>query len=324
LEYAKSGIFIGVGLVLLIYTAISLLSSIENNFNTIWGIKKGRSYFRQFTDYLALLIITPVFLICNAGLSIFLSSATEAYIIGTFIGPVIKVVPFVITILLFTLIYIYIPNTKVKFNGALLAGVVVGTAFQIFQMLYINGQIWISKYNAIYGSFAALPLLLLWLQLSWFLCLFGVELSFAYQNVSKYNFEHETKNISRRYGDFVLLLITSLIAKRFEKGASPYTADELSLTYEIPTRLTVDSLFFLQEAGIIVETPTKDALVPAYIPALDINRITVGYLFDKIDRHGSEDFQIEITGDLAGEWQKILEIRRAVAQSQNNVLVKDL
>ncbi len=324
LEYAQSGVFMGVGLVLLIYTVISLLSSIEDNFNTIWFLKKGRTYFRQFTDYLALIIIAPIFLICNAGLSVFLSLASEAYMIGIFVSPVVKVIPFVITIFLFTFLYVYLPNTKVKFSAALLAGIIVGVAFQIFQMVYINGQIWISKYHAIYGVFAALPLLLLWLQLSWFMCLFGVELSFAYQNVSKYNFEHETKNISRRYNDFVLLLITSLIIKRFEKGEKPYTADELSLQYEIPTKLTIDSLFFLQEVGIIIETPTEDALVSAYIPAIDINRISVSFLFGKIDLYGSEDFMIGETEEHAGEWHKILEIRESFAQMQSDVLVKDL
>ncbi|NDV95135.1 YihY/virulence factor BrkB family protein [Dysgonomonas sp. 521] len=325
IEYAQGGIFLGIGVVLLLYTVINLLSNIEDNFNRIWQIKRGRTYFRMFTDYLALIIIAPIFLICNAGVNILLSTtAEEQYILGLVLGPFMKVVPFLITILLFTILYIYIPNTKVRFTSALLGGVFTGICFQVFQMLYISGQIWISKYNAIYGSFAALPLLLLWLQLTWFFILFGVQLSFAYQNVNKFSFEHETSNISRRYKDFITLLIMTLIIKRFEKGHTPYTADELSEHYKIPTKLTGDTLFYLQEIGMIVETPSEDTLVPAYIPALDINHITVSYLFEKIDKHGSEDFVIDTDIQFQKEWDTILEIKDLSDSQNGDVLLKNL
>lgn len=325
IEYAQGGIFLGVGVILLLYTVINLLSNIEDNFNKIWQIKKGRTYFRMFTDYLALIIIAPIFLICNAGVNILLSTTAEQqYILGLVLGPFMKVVPFLITILLFTILYIYIPNTKVKFTSALLGGVFTGICFQVFQMLYIGGQIWISKYNAIYGSFAALPLLLLWLQLTWFFVLFGVQLSFAYQNVNKFSFEHETSKISRRYKDFVALLIMTLIVKRFEKGDTPYTADELSEQYKIPTKLTSDTLFYLQDIGLIVETPSQNALVPAFIPALDINHITVSYLFEKIEQYGSEDFVIDTNVKFRREWETILEIKELSDSENGDKLLKNL
>lgn len=323
IEYAQSGIFVGVGVVLLLYTVINLLSNIEDNFNKIWQVKKGRSYFRMFTDYLALIIIAPVFLICNAGVNILLSSTAEQqYILGLVISPIMKIIPFLIIILLFTILNIYIPNTKVKFSSALLGGIFTGVCFQVFQMLYISGQIWISKYNAIYGSFAALPLLLLWLQLTWFFILFGVQLSFAFQNVNKYNFEHETSNISRRYKDFITLLIMTLIVKRFEKGEKPYTADELSERYKIPTKLTGDTLFYLQQIGLVVETPTEDDLIDAYIPAIDIHQISIGYLFEKMNEYGSEDFVIDTRVEFKNEWDTMLEIKNI--SSSNTKLLKDI
>lgn len=325
IEYAQGGVFLGIGIILLLYTVINLLSNIEDNFNTMWQVKTGRTYFRMFTDYLALIIIAPVFLVCNAGITIVLSSTAEQqYILGLMMSPIMKIVPFLITILLFTILYIYIPNTKVKFKSALFGGIFTGIAFQVFQVLYISGQIWISKYNAIYGSFAALPLLLLWLQLTWFFILFGVQLSFSFQNVNKFSFEHETSNISRRYKDFVTLLIMTLIVKRFEKGHTPYTADELSEHYKIPTKLTSDTLFHLLEVGLIVQTPTDDNLVLAYIPSLDINHITVGFLFEKIDRYGSEDFMIDTDIEFHNEWETILKIREFHDHSNGHKLLKDL
>lgn len=324
LQYAQGGVFLGIGVVILLYTVVNLLSSIEDNFNLIWNIKNGRTYYRQFTDYLALIVIAPVFLICNAGFSILLSNTANMELIGYMVRPIIKIAPFLITIFLFTFLYIYIPNTKVRFMPAFIAGTFSGTVFQIFQMLYIGGQIWISKYNAIYGSFAALPLLMLWLQLSWFILLFGVQLSYAYQNVAKFSFEQETKNISRRFKDFVLLAILSLIVNRFEKGEKPYTADEISMIHRIPTKLTSESIYYLLELGVIVETPTIDLLVPAYVPAIDINKLTVGYLLNRINSHGSEDFKIDIDVEFNREWQRILDIEEQLICEENDILIKDL
>ena len=191
-------------------------------------------------------------------------------------------------------------------------------------MLYISGQFWIAKYNAIYGSFSALPLLMLWLQLSWFICLFGVQLSFSYQNVNKFSFEKDISNISRRYKDFILLMITTLIIKRFERGDKPYTADELSETFKIPTRLTNDSLYFLLQVGLLAETPLENDLVIAYIPAIDINHITLIYFLNKIDQYGSENFKIDIQGDIKNIWNKTLEIRTMIYEHEKNTLLKDL
>lgn len=324
LEYAQGGVFLGVGLVLLLYTALNLISSIEDNFNSTWGIKNGRSYYRQFTDYTGLLLVAPVILVCNAGFSIILNSSLETHIIGAFINPFIQVLPFILTILLFTFVYAYIPNTKVKIGSAIFAGIVAGLAFQIFQQIYISGQLWISKYNTIYGSFAALPLLLLWLQISWLIVLIGVELSFSHQNIAKFNFEKETKDITRRYKDFIILLISTLIVKRFEEGEKPYTANEISEKYKIPTRLTSDIIYLLLDLNIIVETPSGKDMVPAYIPALDINKISVSYLFHKVDSFGSEDFNIDITEEFMDEWNVINDIRNTIHEKEKNTLIKDL
>lgn len=324
LEYAQGGIFLGIGIVLLLYTVLNLMSNIEENFNSTWGIKNGRSYYRQFTDYTGLLLVAPILLVCNAGFSIILNSSLETQIIGVFISPFIKILPFILTILLFTFIYAYIPNTKVNISSAIFAGIIAGIAFQVFQQVYISGQLWISKYNAIYGSFAALPLLLLWLQISWLIVLIGVELSFAHQNIAKFNFEKETKGITRRYKDFIILLISTLIVKRFEEGEKPYTANDISEMYKIPTRLTNDIIYLLLDLNIIVETPSEKDMVPAFIPAIDIHKISVSYLFHKVDSFGSEDFNIDITEEFIDEWNVINDIRHTIHEKEKNTLIKDL
>ena len=330
LSMAQGGLFIGIGMVLLFYTVISLISTIEGTFNDIWQIKKGRSWHRQVTDYLALFIILPVLMTISSGLSLFSSTLQNSFLSEyLFFTPLtdllLSLAPYVVTVLFFTVLYMLVPNTKVRFFNALAAGFVTGCAFQFFQFIYISGQIWVSKYNAIYGSFAALPLLLLWLQISWILCLFGAEIAYASQNVKKFSFERDSKNVSRRYKDFLTLLITSLIIKRFEKGEAPYSADELSDANRIPIRLTKDILFLLSELSIITEVYVeKDERVVRYQPALDINKISVGFLLRKVDECGSESFKIDTVHEFEKEWYTLLKTREDMFEPNDEVLLKDL
>lgn len=330
LDQTQGGVFIGIGLIFLFYTVVNLLSSVENTFNEIWQIKKSRVWFRRVTDYLALVLILPILLTCSSGISIFLSTFKNSIIgnhqiLSPLFEVILSIIPFAITILTLTCIYVLLPNTKVKFTNALIAGTVAGISFQVFQFLYISGQIWVSRYNAIYGSFAALPLLLLWLQLSWLICLFGAELSFAAQNVKKFNFERDSRHISRRYKDFLTVLIASLIAKRFANEEQPYTADELSQEYQIPIKITTQILYYLTEVGILNEVIMgNDERITYYQPAVDINKLSVGYLFTKIDEFGSENFKIDTQVMFNKQWQTLLDVRKQYIDSSNSILLKDL
>ena len=330
LRMAQGGIFIGIGLALLLYTVINLISTIEGTFNTIWHVKFNRSWHRKISDYLALFIILPAMMTLSSGLSLFITTNRNTYLSEyVFLTPVtdtiLHVAPYLITVLIFTGLYVFVPNTKVRFPNALVAGLITGCAFQLFQYIYISGQIWVSKYNAIYGSFAALPLLLLWLQISWLLCLFGAEIAYASQNVKKFSFDRDSKNISRRYKDFLILLITSLIVKRFEKGEPPYSADELSEENCIPIRLTTDILYLLAELGIIIEVRMdEDERVVHFQPALDIHQISIGFLWGKIDEYGSENFKIDTVSRFKYQWEAIIKMREALLAHGKEVLLKDL
>ncbi len=330
LTQAQGGVIIGIGLVLLLYTVISLISSIEDTFNDIWQINKSRPWFRKITDYLALFVVLPVLMTASSGMSIFISTLQNSFLQHyVFLTPIVElflhITPYVMTSLAFTVLYIGIPNTKVKFINGLIAGIIAGCAFQFFQLVYISGQIWVSKYNAIYGSFAALPLLLLWLQLSWLICLFGAELSYASQNVKKFSFERDSKHISRRYKDFLTLLIASLIVKRFARGEKPYTADELSDLYRIPIRITTQILYMLTEMHILTEVMIgNDERIIHYQPAMDINRLSVSMLFERIDRYGSENFKIDTKELFNKEWEALLKTREEMLRNNEQILLKNL
>ncbi|MCC8144331.1 MAG: YihY/virulence factor BrkB family protein [Tannerellaceae bacterium] len=330
LSQAQGGVIVGVGLLILFYTVINLISSIEETFNDIWQIQKSRPWYRKITDYLALFLIVPLLITVSSGISIFMSTLESSFLsdfvlFTPVVEAILKIAPFVITIFVFTGIFVFLPNTKVNFVNGLIAGVITGLAFQFFQFIYISGQIWVSKYNAIYGSFAALPLLLLWLQLSWLICLFGAELSYAIQNVKKFSFERDSKNISRRYKDFLTLLIATLIIKRFVSGEKPYNADELSNEYKIPIRITTSILYLLTEIKIIIEVAYgEDERIVHYQPAIDVNKISVSYLLSRIDECGSENFKIDTVGLFRSEWLTVLNTRKQMYECYDRILLKDL
>ncbi|OAV69323.1 YihY family protein [Bacteroidales bacterium Barb6XT] len=327
---AQGGVIIGIGLVLLFYTVISLISGIEDVLNGIWQIQKSRSLRRQVTDYLVLVLLLPVLMTVSGGISVFMSTLQNSFLSQyVFFTPVVNVAlktsPYIITSLAFAALYIFLPNTKVHVLNGLLAGIIAGCAFQFLQILYISGQIWVGKYNAIYGSFAALPLLLLWLQLSWIICLFGASLAYASQNVGKFSFERDSKHISRRYKDFLTVMIVSLIVKRFAKGEKPYTADELSNSYRIPQRITSQLLFMLIEMRVLAEVVYgEDDRVVHYQPAVDINLISIGFLLSRIDEHGSENFKIDNKVQFLPEWEALLKTRKDMTKENGRVLLKDI
>ena len=327
MQHTHEGWFLGFGLLLLLYTVYNLVANIENTFNMIWQVPKGRSYVRRFTDYFSAFLLIPVFLVCSSGISIGASAVIDTLLEYQVVGPIYKIgvsiAPLIINILLFTALYMFVPNTKVQFKQALYGGIFAAIGFQLFQYLYINGQIWVSRYNAIYGSFALLPLLLLWMQLSWVICLIGAEIAYAGQNVQNYEYERDSKNISRRYLDFVTLVVLYLIVKRFEDGKTPYTAIEISAHYKIPIRLTKRILYLLMDIGIVSEMKNEDQYAN-YQPAMDINQITVECLFSKIDRKGSENFKIDYAHTFLPEWEVILQSRMDMYANNRDLLIKDL
>lgn len=327
MEHTKDAWFLGLGILLLLYTVYNLISSIEDTFNMIWQVPQGRSYLRRYTDYFSGFLLLPVLLVCSSGASIFFTATfntlKEYELLAPIYEIIITVIPFIITIFVFTALYMFMPNTKVRFKHAFYAGIFAAVGFQVFQYLYVNGQIWVSKYNAIYGSFAFLPLLLLWMQLSWVICLIGAEIAYAGQNVQNYEFESDSKNISRRYLDFLTLAITTLIVKRFVDGKKPYTAMEISFEHKIPIRLTTHVIYYLIELGIVNELKENESY-PTYQPGIDVNKLSLSYFFSLIDQFGSENFKVDNEEEFLPEWQAILKSREDMFANNKDFLIKDL
>jgi membrane protein len=248
----------------------------------------------------------------------------EFFLLAPVIKFLVRLTPFVLTWGMFTALYIFMPNTKVKLKFAIVPGILAGSAFQAFQYLYIGSQIWVSRYNAIYGSFAAIPMFLLWTQISWSICLYGAQLCYVAQNLRNFSFSKETENISRRYHDFLCILIMSLICKRFQTEESPYTAESLSDEHKIPIRLTTTILYELQDLHMIYETPVEgEDEEMAYLPSVDINQMNVAMLLSRLDKEGSEAFKID-RSQYINTWDALAKARESYYKETSSILLKDL
>ena len=262
LENTKGGLIAGIGAIALLYITIRLMMQIEKSLNDIWGVKTGRAILRKISDYLAIVLLCPLIIIVTTGATVYttvqLSQMANAIpgISGTmnaFLALFSRTLPVIITWLIFAFIYIFIPNTRVRIIPALTGGFIAGVLYYVVQVLYIAAQYNVAKYNAIYGSFAALPLFLIWLQISWTFILLGAEIAFACQNVSSYEGTPGDGSVGSSRKLVYAIKLVRTCARAFLNRQPPLTDTELSAKLEIPVRTTRLLLYELCDAGILVK-----------------------------------------------------------------------
>jgi membrane protein len=332
LANTSGGVIAGIGVAFLFWTIIRVLSNVEKSFNDIWGVVKSRSFGRKFGDYLSTILVCPILLALAGGINVFISAQIEHITekipflqqAGPLFWLLLKVLPYCTLWVAFTFIFMFMPNTKVRFLSALTGGIVAGTVFQLIQWVYITFQIGAAKYGAIYGSFAALPLFLIWLQTSWLIVLFGAEVSFAHQNVETYEFEPDCLSASQSFKTSLSLLITQHIVKSFCAGDKPLDAAALSHELEIPIRLVRQILFELSESGVLSEVRKTEDKELSYQPAIDADKITVKFVIDRLRERGTSDIPVVKSGALEKLSACLKQFGETIDKSPANVLLKNL
>ena len=329
LNRINGGFITGIGLVILFWTVLKVLGNIESSFNNIWQIKKSRMVTRQFTDYISLLVIAPVFLVISSSFNLSqLQSVSETIPFLHYLDSVLKVLVTILSFTLiwfvFTLIYIVVPNTKVRFIPALIAGIIAGTLFQVLQWGYVNFQSMLSGYGAIYGTFAALPLFMIWLELSWLIVLLGAEISFAYQNASHYEQEAEELQVSLKQRRVLVLLVAQKIVKNFTEGLQPLNAADIASQLGIPVRIVRDLVYDLLNARIIIETLNHEIREVAYQPALDPAKITISYVIDALDKQGQQVTFEQETAEMKKLNEIVESFYQDIRDSSMNTAIKEL
>jgi membrane protein len=269
---------------------VKVLGRIEGNFNHIWNVA-SRPLVRKLSDYLTIMIIAPVLLIMSGSATVFIASQVSAIssqvglesVVDPAISLGLAIAPYVLLWVLFALLYMIMPNTKVRVSSAVLGAVLAGTAYQLLQIAYVRFQIGVSSYNAIYGSFAALPLFLVWLQLSWIIVIFGAEVVHAFPESEA--LEPETGCGSRSIAQTRLLALAVCheIVGRFHRDEPALDEASLGAELDISTGEVREMVDMLEHAGILSRVAGDDTDTPLVLPARDSSKITVRKVLDAVD-----------------------------------------
>ncbi len=330
LDTTRGGLVAGIGVVLLLWSVVKLLTNIERAFNTVWEVKKGRTIARKFTDYTSIVMLGPLIMILSSSITIFISTQFsrigEQSMFG-FMTPLsytfAKFIPFVLIWILFTLIYVVMPSTKVRFRSALIAGILAGTAFQIFQGLYVEIQSSFTRLSAIYGSFAALPLFLMWLRISWFVVLLGAEVSFVIQNLKLKSSAMSQDHLSDNYQKKASLYIAKKIIDAFKKGEKAPDLIQLTENTRMPF-VTVERIVNrLHECGIVSKVLIDENKI-SYQPALSTENLSIAKILDALDNQGKDESKYFTQSDFTEIEQRFDTLIALKQTNPANILLKDL
>ncbi len=292
LDKTRGDVITFTGLLVLFFTVGRLLHNIESIFNSIWNINSHRTVQRKFTDYTAILILAPILMFSSSSLNIFihteveslLSQSAELSFLSTLLEKAFSFIPYTLLWILLSLLYIIMPNTKVQIKSALIAGTISGTLFQLTQWFYINFQVGVSNYNAIYGSLAALPLFLIWLYTSWTITLFGAELAYAHQHLEEYD-SLESTSYSAQDKKYIAFVVMRALCNAFQQGRS-MTRRDLSKETGFTTHIIVPTLDTLIACKLVGELNTQET---AYQPCLALKNITPALVLQRMEAiHGGE------------------------------------
>ena len=293
LETTKFGAMAGIGVLILLWTVIKLLGNIEFSFNDIFGGVKSRSFGRKIIDYCAIIILLPFLLILSTTLTVFLESQANFIVeklpfmasLSPSMHFLIELVPYVLIWLGFIFLYLFVPNCKVKFLPGVIAGIAAGTVFNIVLWFYFAFQVGMAKNSAIYGAFAAVPLFIAWLQVSWTIVLCGAELAYAIQTHGYYEPRDLTAGTSLTLWFAIYIHVMGSVSRALIAGKEPQTARQLAEERHLPVQLVQKALNVLTDSGLLKRLEKGDDYI--YIPLCAVESLTVGQVLKKIQSHGN-------------------------------------
>ncbi|MBM4309227.1 MAG: YihY family inner membrane protein, partial [Deltaproteobacteria bacterium] len=322
----------GVGVVLLFWTVISILGKIEGSLNEIWEVKKSRTLVRKFSDYIAIMVFAPVLLVIASSATVLVASQLKVILqkiafLGVFSSVIfflLNLLPYVSIWALLTMVYLVMPNTRIPLKAAIVGGISAGTILQIVQWIYIKFQIGAASYGAIYGSFAALPLFLAMLQMSWMIVLFGAEVSHASEYYETFGFQPDYSRVSISAKKRFALKIFHLLTQKFSKGEKALSASQIAEQLEIPVPLVRQLLQELMEVGLVVETVGTAKHEVTFQPGRTIEHLRVKEVLDAYEHRGltyDAVFQSDPAEKLSESMKNLSE---AGEKAPGNVVIKGI
>jgi len=335
----QGGLIAGIGTAILFWTVIKVLGNIESSLNAVWEVRKGRSMGRKIGDYLGMVILAPVLMIVSGSATVFIKTQVtmmtrDISALGA-VSPAIflalKLLPYLLAWILFSVVYRVMPNTRVRMSAAVTAGVIAGTLYQLVQWGYIAFQVGVARNNAIYGSFAALPLFLAWLQLSWLIVLFGAAVSSAWQHVEDHPVPPACRRASVVFKRRAALGIVHRLVRGFCDGRPPETRREIAAGLGLPTAVVRELTDVLAMSGILSRVlpegdPAARSEAPetAFQPGRAVDLLTVKAVVDAVERQGC-DAEIPAPVPLPEALEEALaEMETAAAASSGNQVLRDM
>jgi membrane protein len=324
----KIGVLGAIGLSVLFYTVIGVIYKIEEALNYIWKVRKPRSLSRRFTEYLSILLVGPILMFSAIGLTASLESNTLVQKIAA-IGPfgavyifLGRLVPYIATCAVFTLVYLLLPNTKVKLTSALAGGIFAGVAWEVTGWAFATFVVSSGKYSAIYAGLAIVILFMTWLYWSWLIFLVGGAVSFYYQYPRYASLKGAPGALSASLKEKLYVLVMYMVGYNFYFGKPPWTLATLAGRLKLPPDIVQDTVSDLEGEKLIYETGEEGGA--GYLPGRDIENITVREVISHARRAGSAAFARLAKCD-APEVDKLLtQMEEKISDASAGRTIKDL
>lgn len=326
LARTQGGLVALFSLVALFWSVWSVFGSIEDAFNNIWEVKNTRSWSRKISDYITVIVFAPILWVGASAVSVYLQQLL-GWADNLWLNALSKLISMAIAWFMFSLIYVVLPNTKVNLSAAIKSGFIAGTVFMLFQWGYVFVQTWMTSYNAIYGSFAALPLFLLWMLISWSILLLGGELSFTFQNEKRFDEERESLLVSYDCRRKLMIGVMVIVSRTFRDGKGAMAVDDIRHELGIPKRILSSILSALVEAGMLHEIHVGgNEFELSYAPARDISTLKVYDVLLAVDAHGEGRDSIDVSepAELYRAAQVVEELKSETLDSKANCRILDL
>ena len=288
-ENMEVGVLGAVGLSLLFYTVVSLIQKIESAFNFAWRVAQPRPFAQRFSQYLSVLMVGPILVFSAMALTgTLLSSELAGSLLrvqpfGMLVGLIGKLLPYVLVIAAFTFIYVYIPNTKVRYGSALLGATVAGLVWQTGGWAFGSFIASSSQYTAIYASFAIVILFMIWLYLSWLILLLGASIAFYFQHPEYQSGSRAPRRLNAFAEERLALLSMALIGRAHAQGEAAWTAQRIAQRIGIPAANIEQLLDALERGGLLVNTGVEPR---SYLPARALETITIKAVLDCVRSAG--------------------------------------
>jgi len=286
-DNVKGGVLGGISLAFFIYTAVSMVQKVEESFNYVWYVTKPRSLSRRLTEYMIVLLIGPVIIVIALGMiaSLRSNSLVQLFLTNEAIGPILvatsKLTPYVLVTAVFTFMYMYMPNTRVRFKAALIGGIAGGFIWASISVIFATFVVYSTRTQLIYSGFAVAIITLIWLYLNWLVLLIGAQLAYYIQNPAFLRIGRREPRLSNAMRERLALNIMLLVGRAFRDSEQSVTVGDLGRQLRIPSITMAPVIIALDEGGLLAATEKEDLL-----PGRDMSTIRLDDILAVVRVHG--------------------------------------